>query len=63
MSCSIGNGRNAKPSHILRGNAVDSAQDILGDIDTEIDKADQQLTVRQNSSEQGKVLDCTEENS
>ena len=38
-----------------RGNAVDSAQDILGDIDTEIDKADQQLNSVRNP-EQKKVL-------
>ncbi|MDG1992498.1 MAG: mechanosensitive ion channel [Pirellulales bacterium] len=38
-----------------QGNAVDSAQDILGDIDTEIDKADQELNSAQ-TPDQKKIL-------
>jgi hypothetical protein len=40
-----------------QGNAVDNAQDILGDIDTELDKAEQKLTVIQTPAKR-KVLEA-----
>ena len=40
-----------------QGNAVDNAQDILGDIDTELDKAEQKLTATQTPAKK-KVLEA-----